>query len=128
MNRFLLIVILCVVSAPVVCSQTAYAKFDSKGHTIGLYKLLADATGCEASRTFVGTITKVSYDVRGSVYTYTFTLNASGKKVSLNLIATDDEILQPDVDDIIFKNQRVRVSARQCGSSGVWSTEEVRRQ
>jgi hypothetical protein len=127
MNRVLWLLILLVVSASVVRSQSAYAKFDAKGHTIGLYKLLPDVTGCEASRTFAGSITKVNYDVRGSVYTYTFTVNSGGKKVSLNLIASDVEILQPDVDDIIFKNQRVKVTARQCGSSGVWSTEEVRR-
>ena len=127
MKRFFLLLIFLAVSAPMVYSQSAYAKFDSKGRTIGLYKLLADATGCEPSRTFTGTIVKVAYDVRNSIYTYTFTLSVSGKKLNLNLIATDDEILQPDVDDIIFKNQRVRVSARQCGSSGVWSTEEVRR-
>lgn len=128
--RYLSIVsFICFFSANFVYSQSnSYAKFDAKGATIGLYNLLSDATGCEKSRAFSGTITKVSYDVGDSVYSYSFTLNASGgKRLNLNLVVSDDEILQPDVEDIINKNSRVRVRARQCGSGGFWTAEEIRR-
>ena len=116
-----------IIAATPVAAQSAYAKFDSKGRTIGLYNLLADTTGCQPSQIFSGVIGKVTYDVRQPVYTYTFVLNAKPKRVTLNLIANDDEILQPDVEDIILKNARVRVRARQCGSGAIWSAEEVRR-
>jgi hypothetical protein len=119
--------LLIVVAAPPVFAQSAYAKFDSKGRTIGLYNLLADTTACEPSTVFSGVIGKVTYDVRQPTYIYTFVLNAKPKRVTLNLIATDGDILQPDVEDIILKNARVRVRARQCGSGAIWSAEEVRR-
>ena len=127
MKRLATVSFLLITAAAPVFAQSAYAKFDSKGRTIGLYNLLADTTGCEPSQVFSGVIGKVTYDVRQSTYTYTFVLNAKPKRVTLNLIATDDEILQPDVEDIILKNVRVRVRARQCGSGAIWSAEEVRR-
>lgn len=115
-------------SATEAYSQSnAYAKFDRTGATVGLYNLLSDATGCEASRTFSGTITKVNYDVGDGTYSYTFTLNSAGKRLSISLVVSDDEILQPDVEDLITKNRRVRVRARQCGSGGFWTAEEIRR-
>jgi hypothetical protein len=127
MKRSATVLLSLLIAATPVGAQSAYAKFDSKGRTIGLYNLLADATGCEPSQVFSGVIGKVAYDVRQPAYTYTFVLNAKARRVTLNLITIDDEILQPDVADIILKNVRVRVRARQCGSGTIWSTEEVRR-
>ena len=127
MKRLATGLLLLIATATPVLSQSAYAKFDSKGRTIGLYNLLADTTGCEPTQVFTGVIGKVTYVVQQPTYTYTFVVNAKPKRVTLNLIANDDEILQPDVEDIILKNVRVRVRARQCGSAAIWSAEEVRR-
>ena len=127
MKRLATGLLLLALAAAPVFSQRSYAKFDSKGRTIGLYNLLADTTGCEPSQVFSGVIGKVTYEIRQPAYTYTFVLNAKPKRVTLNLTTTDDEILQPDVEDIILKNVRVRVRARQCGSGAIWTAEEVRR-
>lgn len=123
-----LLVIWFLSTAIVLAQGNAYAKFNSGGETIGLYNLLSDPTGCESSRLLSGSITKVSYEIGASSYSYSFTLNpGGGKRFSINLIVTDEEILQPDVEDIITKNRRVRVRARQCGSGGIWTAEEIRR-
>jgi hypothetical protein len=128
MRRISAILIICFFSALLVQSQSnAYAKFDSKGSTIGLYNLLPDATGCEDSRIISGAITKVSHDIGDSSYSYTFVLNSGGKRSTINLIISDGEILQPAVEDILTKNRRVHVRARQCGSGGFWTAEEIRR-
>ena len=129
MRFFLITTTLWILSANLVFAQgNAYAKFDSKGATIGLYNLLADPTGCENSQAFTGTITKVDYEVGESAYSYSFTLAAAGgKRLNINLIVEDDDILQPDVEDLITKNRRVRVRARQCGSGGLWTAEEIKR-
>lgn len=127
MRIFGLILLSWIFSASFTYSQgNAYAKFDAKGATIGLYNLLPDATGCEKSVALSGTIQKVGYEIGDSVYSYTFTLNTNPKR-QINFTVSDDEILQPDVEDIIRKNVRVRVQARQCGSAGFWSVEEVKR-
>lgn len=128
MKKFLIGVILLLAAPSAVYSQSnSYAKFDSRGRTIGLYNLLATTTGCENSRVFNGVIAKVTYEVNHHTYAYTFKLNAGGRNLIINLVLSDDEVLQPDVEDIIRKGVRVRVAARQCGSGGVWTAEEIRR-
>ena len=104
----------------------AYAKFDSKSSTIGLYNLLPDTTGCERSRVFSGAIKKVSREIDQSAYTYSFTLHTN-PKLQINFIVVADEILRTDIDDLIAKNRRVQVRARPCGSGGIWTAEEIKR-
>ena len=128
MKKFLLVFALSLAaSSPAYSQSNSYAKFDANGRTIGLYNLLATTTGCESGRVFNGVISKVTYEVNDHTYAYTFALTTRGKSLSINLILSDDEVLQPDVEDIIRKNIRVRVRARQCGNGGIWTAEEVRR-
>ena len=126
--RTVSISLLLVMTAGVSNSQSnSYAKFDKKGRTIGLYNLLATTTGCDSSRIFTGVINRVTYELNDHTYAYTFVLNTGGKKLTINLVLSDDEVLQPDVEDIIRKGIRARVQARQCGNVGVWTAEEIRR-
>lgn len=127
-NIFLMILFIWFSHACAVYAQgNAYAKFDAKGSTIGLYNLLSDVNGCEESRRFSGLITKAVYKTGESSYTTTFTLNTGRKHRTVKLTVYDGEILRSDVDNIITKNHRVRVRARQCGSDRIWTAEEVRR-
>jgi hypothetical protein len=104
----------------------AYAKFDSRNATIGLYHLLPDTTGCERSRLFSGKVKTVSREVSNSIYTYSFTLS-SNPKLQIHFIIAADEIPQKDVDDLVAKNRRLQVRARACGSGGIWTAEEIKR-
>jgi hypothetical protein len=123
----LLSIIILVFSASAGYGQSpAYAKFDASSATIGLYNLLPDATGCEASRRFSGTIKSVSRELSHSVYAYRFTLT-SNPRVQFTFGVTEREILPAAVGDLIAKNRRVEVRARLCGSGGIWTAEEIKR-
>jgi hypothetical protein len=104
----------------------AYAKFDSKSSTIGLYNLLPDTTACEASRVFSGTIKILRREPGTSAHRYSFTLSTT-PRLAINVIIQADEILQADADDLIANSRRVRVRARPCGSGGIWTAEEIKR-
>ena len=128
MRTLSLILCIWLVSGTSAAGQSkAYAKFDAKGSTIGLYNLLAEANGCEEGRVISGTITKVTFDVGEFSYNYTFTIDANGKRRAINIRIGNGEILRPDVADIIAPRRRVRIRARRCGNPEVWTAEEIRR-
>ena len=128
MRTLRLILCIWLVSASAAAGQSkAYAKFNAKGSTVGLYNLLPEPRGCEEGRVISGTITKVTYDVGESSYSYTFTIEANGKRHAINIRIGNGEILRPDVEDIIVPRRRVRIRARPCGSAEVWAAEEIRR-
>jgi hypothetical protein len=122
-------VILCIwlVSASAAGQSKAYAKFNSKGSTVGLYNLLPEPNGCEEGRVISGTITRVTFDVAESSYSYTFTVDTNGKSRTISIRIGNREILRPDVEDIIAPRRRVRIRARPCGNAAVWAAEEIRR-
>jgi hypothetical protein len=69
----------------------------------------------------------VTFDVGESSYSYTFTIEANGKRRAINIRIGNGEILRPDVEDIIVPRRRVRILARPCGNEEVWLAEEIRR-
>jgi len=128
MRTLCLILCIWLVSASAAAGQSkAYVKFNAKGSTIGLYNLLAETDGCERGRVISGTITKVSFDVGESSYSYTFRIDVNGKSREISVRVGNGEILRPDVEDIIAPRRRVRIRARPCGNSEVWEAEEIRR-
>jgi hypothetical protein len=119
-------VFLLAVNAKAVYSQSpAYAKFDSKGSTIGLYNPLPDTTGCEASRTFSGRITRGRREAGDSLKAYNPTLDTGPRRQFHFGIAA--EISLAEVEDLIAKNRQVQVRGGLCGSAGIWTAEEIKR-
>jgi hypothetical protein len=127
MRTWWLILCIWLVSASAAGQSKAYAKFNSRRSTVGLYNLLPELNGCEESRIISGTITKVSSDVGESSYSYTFLIDAKGKRRAINIRIGNGEILRPDVENIIAPRRRVRIRARPCGNAEVWAAEEIRR-
>lgn len=130
------------------------AKYDNKGEIVSLRNLLPDKTGCEASRTFTGEISKIESFQKDDVLSYQFTLEMkSGKNekfiamISIGEIsrdATPDDTIKPVAKDKISrggvpddtikpvnrlfqKNQKLQIKARACGNGGHLTAEEINR-
>jgi hypothetical protein len=128
MRTLRLILCIWLVSVSAAAGQSkAYAKFNDKGSTVGLYNLLAETGGCEEGRVISGMITKVTFDVGESSYSYTFTIEANGRRRAINIRICNGEILRPDVENIIVPRRWVRILARRCENAEVWAAEEIRR-
>jgi hypothetical protein len=59
--------------------SAAQAKLAAENSIIGLYNLLPDTTGSEASRRLSGTISQARPEVESSVFSYHFTLSSQPK-------------------------------------------------
>ena len=128
MRNLGLILFIWLIPASVALAQSkAYAKFDGKGSTIGLYNLLAETNGCEEGRVILGMISKVTFEVNEAAYSYTFTVNGGGRIRTVKVRIENGEILRPDLERLVAPRRRVRVVARPCGNGEVWAAEEIRR-
>lgn len=105
------------------------AKYNNNGDLTYISGLLSDTTGCEASKLFSGTITKME-PLRGdNADSFEFTLKpAAGKTVKLvATISLDEGAVIVDLENMLQPKRRVKVKARQCGSGGFWTVEEIRK-
>lgn len=118
------LVFLCLVSAH---AQTT--KYDRGGNLSFIGGLLTDATGCEPSRTFSGSIAKISNADSDEATGYDFTLKlATGKPQRFNTaVPSSNGELVIDFAELMVKGRKLSVKARECGSGGFWTVEEIRR-
>ncbi len=78
---------------------------------------------------FAGTISKVESFPGDNADGYQFILklpNGKQQKIQAS-ISHDEGALLADFDEMLERNRRVKVKARQCGNGGFWTAEEIRR-
>ena len=120
----LLIVILFFAEADRPQSR-AYAKFDSRGNTIGLYNLMRERTGCRSWQGFGGTIRRMWSEPLDSKISYQFTLDLGRRRLLIGFVLAQDELSRSVIEDIV--NSDSRVSVRACDGGGRWYAEEITR-
>lgn len=106
------------------------AKYDRAGGLNFLSGLLTETTGCAPSKSFTGKITKVESFPGDNSDGWEFTLaptRGRAQKFQASLTHNEGGLLA-DFDEMLSKGRRVKVKARQCGSGGFWTAEEVSRQ
>src|SRR5262245_6180114 len=112
----LLIVILILAEADRPQSR-AYAKFDSRGNTIGLYNLMRERGGCRSWQAFGGTIGRTWSDAQDSKISYQFTLDLGRRRLLIGFLLEQDELSRSVIDDIVTSDGR-RVKVRACNGGG----------
>lgn len=124
--RIVLASVICIVIMAVTTPAQS-SKFDRSGNLTWIGKLLDDKTGCEASRLFTGKITKAEVFPGDSAYGFEFTLRpASGKPQKfIASLSLDEGALLVDLEEMLQPNRRLKIKARQCGSGGFWTAEEI---
>lgn len=102
-------------------------KFNRSGDLISIGGMLTSSTDCEPSRTFTGRITKME-PIRGeNSDTFEFTLKPTigGTMIVLATIPHDQGAIVVDLENMLQPKRRVKVKARQCGSGGYWSPQQI---
>jgi hypothetical protein len=105
------------------------AKYDRGGNLTFIGDLLPDTTGCEASKSLTGKITKVESFPGDGADGWEFVLapiRGRPQKFQASL-SHDEGAVLADLDELLQRGRRLRVKARQCGSGGFWTVEEIKR-
>ena len=118
------VVIALLLPAALSAQSRAYAKFGSKGETVGLYNLSKEP--CGELRAFEGSVSSVNWWTGRAAIRFRFAIDVRDGQRSFEFTLGIDEISQSDVRDLISRTHRVRIRA--CRSSGrYWSAREVTR-
>lgn len=118
---------ICILVCVVVTTPAQSVKYDRTGNLTWISNLLEDKTGCEASRLFTGKITKAEVFPGDSAYGFEFTLRAASGKPQkfIASLSRDEGALLADFEEMLQPNRRLKVKARQCGSGGFWTAEDI---
>lgn len=107
-------------------AQTPTAKYNQRGELIWLVDRLPDTTGCEPARTFIGALARVEpFYNENDPAGFEFVLVVAGGKSRKFQISNGDGSIDPDLSEMLRRNRRFKINARQCGSAGFWIVEEV---
>jgi len=127
MARTLSIILLSITALAVsVSAQSQSVKYNNAGDLTWIGALLPDTTGCEPSKTFIGKVTAVRSDNGENSVAYELTLLTGSKKQKFQTsFSLDEGATIPDFENMIARGHRLKLKARQCGSGGFWTVEDV---
>lgn len=124
---FLIITVVLIGSLRTCDAVGQTTKYDRGGNLNSISGLLTDATGCESSKSFTGTVSNISNADSKAATGYEFTLRLAGNKQQrlYASVPNADGQLVIEFADLMVKGQRLVVRARACGSGGIWTAESM---
>ena len=122
-----LIILLLTTSLPaaVRAQSRAYAKYGSRGETIGLFNLIRTPVACRSWQVITGTIKTVRSQKRNKEMDYEVALKAPDRLRFFAFTLGVDEIPRSDVASLVMKTREIKLRA--CETKRSLLAEEITR-
>jgi hypothetical protein len=105
----------------------AYAKFDQKGETIGLFNLTESDRMCDERHVASGTVKNVRSVKRGLEIDFGFLLEMRDRRRFISFTIKYDAIREADIENLLINRRRFKVSVEACQQGGRWIAEKITR-